>query len=162
MTPPPRPAASKPQQPAGGVAGRRAALALLGAPALMLAAAAAAPRPARAAVETVETVSEAPGLPSATRGAARGDLVLIHYVGTLKASGTVFDSTRPTPDLFYRDGGPGELRPLAFALGGQPTPGVCAGLAAAIEGMKARRPWGWEEAVFLACSCPSPPQPSTP
>lgn len=77
-------------------------------------------------------VSDAPG--SGTRGARRGDLVLIHYVGKLEASGQVFDTT--LGGLNYRDGGPGVLRPAAFALGGGPIPGICEGLQQALDGMR--------------------------
>jgi len=74
---------------------------------------------------------DVPGIGS--HGAAKGDLLLLHYVGRLKDSGQVFDSTRG--GLMYRDGGLGVLRPVIIRLGGDPVPGICAGLRQGLLGM---------------------------
>lgn len=60
------------------------------------AAAALAPLPPAARAEqqapAVEILADAPG--SGTARARQGDLVLVHYVGTVAGSGALFDSTR--------------------------------------------------------------------
>lgn len=98
----------------------------------LLAAAAAAvlaiPRAAQAA-DTVVDLSPGVG----TAAAQAGDLVLLHYVGTLQDGGAVFDSTRG--GLLFRDGGEGSLRPVTLRLGSDPLPGIVPGLAAGILGM---------------------------
>ncbi|KAI7841475.1 hypothetical protein COHA_004869 [Chlorella ohadii] len=99
------------------------------------AAAALAPLPPAARAEeqapAVEILADAPG--SGTARARQGDLVLVHYVGTVAGSGALFDSTRGGQK--YRDGGNGVLRPVILQLGGSPVPGICSGLQAGIAGM---------------------------
>ncbi|MEW5305472.1 MAG: hypothetical protein WDW38_010119 [Sanguina aurantia] len=85
---------------------------------------------ASVAKDSIVVVSDVPGV--GKHPAQRGDLLLLHYVGTLD-DGTVFDSTRG--GLAYRDGGAGVLRPVALRLGGSPTPGLTEGLQQALEGM---------------------------
>lgn len=69
-----------------------------------------------------------------TRPAQVGDLVMVHYIGTIDGTATVFDSTKG--GMTYRDGGPGVFRPVITRLGGDPQPGICAGLRQAVVGMK--------------------------
>ncbi|KAF8068417.1 fpr2 [Scenedesmus sp. PABB004] len=99
-------------------------------------AAAALPAARRAAAEQggIQIVADTPGF--GQHAVAQGDIVLAHYVGTLDATGEVFDSTRGGDGLRYRDGGRGVLRPAALRVGGGPVPGVCPGLEAALLGMK--------------------------
>ena len=135
---------------------RAAAAALLAAPLV----AALAPA-GRCAEEGITLVEEQAG--SGTAEAGPGDLVMLHYEGTLDGTSTVsgspalppllalarpqpsstfcvslqvFDSTLGGAGLSYRDGGAGVLRPLIYRLGGGPQPGVCAGLEAGIRGMR--------------------------
>jgi hypothetical protein len=110
---------------------RRAAL--VAAPLLL----ALAPRRARASELVVD--SDTPGF--GARPAAEGDLVLIHYVGTLAATGAVFDSTRG--GAVVRTSGasvsisPAEAAPRVLSLrAGDAQPGACAGLRAALLGMR--------------------------
>jgi FKBP-type peptidyl-prolyl cis-trans isomerase FkpA len=135
----PAPRAAPPVTPPGAPPSRRLALAALALPpaALVLAASHATAAPAAAAASAaaaprIGVEADSPG--AGTAAARRGDLVLVHYVGTLAEGGAVFDSTRG--GLAYRDGGPGALQPTAIRLGGDPAPGLVAGLAAAIEGMR--------------------------
>eukprot|EP00775_Hariotina_reticulata_P004551 gene4551-4803_t len=80
----------------------------------------------------VEVLSEQEGF--GQHSARQGDLVLVHYTGSVAETGQVFDTTRG--GLKYRDGGAGVLRPVAFRLSGYPQPGLCSGLQEAIVGMK--------------------------
>ncbi|GBF91096.1 hypothetical protein Rsub_04765 [Raphidocelis subcapitata] len=109
--------------------------ALAAAVAVVVAAAAAAPRraAAEAASAAVKVESEEPGF--GEYPTQPGDLVLVHYTGSIADTGVVFDSTLGL-GLTYRDGGAGALRPAALRLGGSPTPGVCAGLQSALLGMR--------------------------
>ena len=59
---------------------------------------------------------------------------MFHYVGTLKESNQVFDSTRG--GLNYRDGGLGVLRPAIIKLGDAAVPGIVSGLTVALIGLK--------------------------
>jgi FKBP-type peptidyl-prolyl cis-trans isomerase len=107
----------------------------------IITAAATAPLAARAAAadgapaSSITIEADAPGT-AGTAAARKNDLVLIHYTGTVAATGEVFDTTLGL-GLTYRDGGPGTLRPLALRLSGDPIPGVCAGLQQALLGMTA-------------------------
>jgi hypothetical protein len=99
-------------------------------------AALALPRPSQAAEmgAAITVLSDAPG--TGTTAARAGDLLLVHWVGTLTDGATVFDSTRGE-GLTYRDGGAGKTRPAVVRLGGAPTqPGVCLGLQEALSGMR--------------------------
>ncbi|KAF5831950.1 hypothetical protein DUNSADRAFT_12345 [Dunaliella salina] len=79
---------------------------------------------AASAGPTIEITSDEPGI--GRHPANKQDLLLVHYVGRIKETGQVFDST--LGGLAYRDGGPGVLRPVALQIGGGPVPGFCAGL----------------------------------
>ena len=83
------------------------------------------------AMDSISIGSRAHGTGPAA--AQPGDLLMIHYVGTLAENGTIFDSTRG--GLKYRDGGDGAFRPAVLKLGGDALPGICPGLAASLVGM---------------------------
>lgn len=114
---------------------------------------AADPGPPSSSALTIEVLEDVPG--SGTAAARQGDLLLLHYVGTLPGGG-VFDSTRG--GAAYRDGGNGVLRPAIITLGGAPVPGICAGLQQGLAGMRVggRRTFhvppglGFGEATVLA------------
>lgn len=79
---------------------------------------------------SISIESDEPGFGKAK--SQSGDLLLVHWVGTLQ-NGTTFDSTRG--GLAYRDGGPGVFRPNLVRLGGDPVPGLCPGLLEGLRGM---------------------------
>jgi len=111
--------------------------ALLAAAPLLLAAA--PPRPARAAEPVVVTVdSDEPGF--GRRSAQDGDLLLVHYKGTL-STGDVFDSTLGGEVVRTNASSvsiqPAAAVPRAISLrAGDVQPGVCAGLRTALLGMR--------------------------
>lgn len=86
----------------------------------------------RAEASGVEIVSDDPGF--GQKEAAANDLLLVHFVGKVKDSGAVFDSTRG--GLTYIDGGPGVNRPSIVRLGGGPVPGICEGLKQGLLGTR--------------------------
>jgi len=88
--------------------------------------------PPASAGPTIEVTSDEPGI--GRHPATSRDLLLVHYVGRIKETGQIFDST--LGGLTYRDGGPGVLRPVAIQIGGGPVPGLCAGLRQGLEGMR--------------------------
>ena len=107
--------------------------ALLAAPLLLAAV------PLRARAEGVTVEADAPGF--GKRAAAEGDLLLVHYKGTLLASGETFDST--LGGAVVRTSGtsasvqPAPAVPRAISLrAGDVQPGVCDGLKAALLGMR--------------------------
>jgi len=87
-------------------------------------------RPAGAS--DVEILADEPGFGKLE--ASANDLMLVHFVGKVKESGAVFDSTRG--GLTYLDGGPGVYRPMIVRLGGGPVPGICAGLKQGLLGTR--------------------------
>mmetsp|Transcript_27808 Transcript_27808/g.33749 ORF Transcript_27808/g.33749 Transcript_27808/m.33749 type:complete len:296 (-) Transcript_27808:48-935(-) len=87
--------------------------------------------PSTVNAEGVELVERIEGVGSVV--AAQNSLVLVHYVGRIAGTDTVFDSTRG--GLRYIDGGMGVNRPIILRLNGDPVPGICDGLVEGIKGM---------------------------
>ncbi len=112
--------------------GRRAALSAVAAASLLAA------RTGRARAEGVVIERDVPGF--GAHAAAPGDLLLVEYRGALVDGGAVFDSTlggapvRTNADAFSVQ--PAPAVPRVIALSDEPQPGVCAGLRAALQGMR--------------------------